>query len=91
MWESVNRGEIANIFPYQEEADAMFNTSLIYEISVLKKYALPQLEAIDNRSIEFAEAKRIREFLKYFEDIPDDVVPTNSLIREFIGGGDFKY
>ncbi len=91
MWNSVNRGEMQNIFPYQEEADAMFNTSLIYEISVLKKYALPQLEAIDNRSIEFAEAKRIREFLKYFEDIPDEVVPKNSLLREFIGGGDFKY
>lgn len=91
MWNSVNNGEVKNIFPYQEEADAMFNTSLIYEISVLKKYALPQLEAIDNRSIEFAEAKRIREFLKYFEDIPDEVVPKNSLLREFIGGGDFEY
>ena len=91
MWDSVNRGELKNIFPFQEEADAMFNTSLIYEICVLKKYALPQLEAIDNRSIEFSEAKRIREFLKYFEDIPDDLVPTNSLLREFIGGGDFKY
>ena len=91
MWDSVNRGELKNIFPFQEEADAMFNTSLIYEICVLKKYALPQLEALDNRSIEFLEAKRIREFLKYFEDIPDDLVPTNSLLREFIGGGDFKY
>lgn len=91
MWDSVNRGELKNIFPFQEEADAMFNTSLIYEICVLKKYALPQLEAIDNRSIEFSEAKRIREFLKYFEDIPDELVPTNSLLREFIGGGDFKY
>ena len=91
MWNSVNRGELKNIFPFQEEADAMFNTSLIYEICVLKKYALPQLEAIDNRSIEFSEAKRIREFLKYFEDIPDNLVPTNSLLREFIGGGDFKY
>ena len=91
MWDSVNRGELKNIFPFQEEADAMFNTSLIYEICVLKKYALPQLEEIDNRSIEFSEAKRIREFLKYFEDIPDNLVPTNSLLREFIGGGDFKY
>lgn len=91
MWNSVNRGELKNIFPFQEEADAMFNTSLIYEICVLKKYALPQLEEIDNRSIEFSEAKRIREFLKYFEDIPDKLVPTNSLLREFIGGGDFKY
>ena len=91
MWDSVNRGELKNIFPFQEEADAMFNTSLIYEICVLKKYALPQLEEIDNRSIEFSEAKRIREFLKYFEDIPDELVPTNSLLREFIGGGDFKY
>lgn len=91
MWDSVNRGELKNIFPFQEEADAMFNTSLIYEICVLKKYALPQLEEIDNRSIEFSEAKRIREFLKYFEDIPDKLVPTNSLLREFIGGGDFKY
>ncbi len=91
MWDSVNRGELINIFPYQEQSDAMFNTSLIYEINVLKKYALPQLEALDNRSIEYAEAKRIREFLKYFEDIPDELVPTNSLLREFIGGGDFKY
>ena len=91
MWDSVNNGERNNIFPYQEEADAMFNTSLIYEIAVLKKYALPQLEELDNRSPEFAEAKRIREFLKYFEDIPDEVVPTNSLLREFIGGGDFEY
>lgn len=88
-WASVNRGEENNIFPFQEEADSMFNTSLIYEISVLKKYAMPLLAAIDNTHPEYAEAKSLYEFLKYFEDISDEFVPKNSLLREFIGGSIF--
>ena len=90
MWNSVNRGEELHIFPFQDEADSMFNTSLIYELCVLKKYAIPQLEKIDNSYVEYAEAKRLAEFLKYFEDIDDKYVPENSLLREFIGGSIFK-
>ena len=89
-WDSVNRGEENNIYPYQEEADSMFNTSLIYEICVLKKYAMPLLQAIDNTHPEYSEAKSLYEFLKYFEDIGDEFVPKNSLLREFIGGSIFE-
>ena len=67
----------------------MFNTSLIYELCVLKKYAMPLLAEIDNTHPEYAEAKRLYEFLKYFEDIDDKYVPANSLLREFIGGSVF--
>ena len=69
----------------------MFNTSLIYEICVLKKYLMPLLEEIDNTHPEYAESKRLYEFLKYFEDIEDKYVPENSLLREFIGGSVFEY
>ena len=89
-WASVNRGEESNIFPFQEGADSMFNSSLIYEICVLKKYAMPLLAAIDNTQPEYAEAKILYEFLKYFEDISDEFVPKNSLLREFIGGSIFE-
>lgn len=88
-WASVNRGEENNIFPFQEEADSMFNSSLIYEICVLKKYAMPLLKEIDNTHPEYAEAKSLYGFLKYFEDIDDEFVPKNSLLREFIGGSVF--
>lgn len=91
MWDSVNRGEETHIFPFQDCADSMFNTSLIYELCVLKKYAIPQLEKIDNSNPEYSEAKRLYTFLKYFEDIEDDLVPKNSLLREFIGGSIFEY
>ena len=91
IWNSVNNGENQYIFPYQDEADSMFNTSLIYELCVLKKYALPLLEEIDNSYVEYAEAKRLCEFLKYFEDIEDKYVPENSILREFIGGSVFEY
>ena len=91
IWNSVNNGENQYIFPYQDEADSMFNTSLIYELCVLKKYALPMLEEIDNSYVEYAEAKRLCEFLKYFEDIEDKYVPENSILREFIGGSVFEY
>jgi len=90
MWPSVNRGEVKNIFKFQEEADVMFNSSLIYELSVLKKYALPLLKEIDRTSPLFSEAKRLVAMLSYFEDIPDDKVPTHSLLREFIGGSIFR-
>ena len=90
MWQSVGRGEAKNIFPYQEEADAMFNSSLIYELSVLKDYAMPLLREITNKEPEFSEAKRLYAMLQYFESIPEEYVPTHSLLREFIGGSIFE-
>lgn len=89
IWYSVNRGEEKYIFPYQEEADSMFNSSLIYELGVLKDYALPLLKEIDKSNPEFAEAKRIATLLSYFESIPEKDIPNTSLIREFIGNGIF--
>ncbi len=90
MWDSVNRGEKKNIFKYQEEADVMFNSSLIYELGVLKDYAVPLLKAIDNTNPEFSEAKRLYKMLRYFKPIPAKLVPNNSLLREFIGGSVFE-
>ena len=90
-WDSVNRGENRNIFPFQENCNVMFNSSLVYEISVLKKHALPLLEEITNKEPEYSEAKRLVEFLKYFEDIDEEFIPRNSLLREFIGGSIFEY
>lgn len=89
-WPSVNRGEDKNIFTFQEEADVMFNSSLIYELSVLKKYAIPLLQEIEITSPLYSEAKRIISMLSYFKDIPDEAVPSHSLLREFIGGSIFK-
>lgn len=89
MWDSVNRGEEKNIFPYQEEADNMFNSSLIYEIAVLKDYAVPLLKEINNTMPEYSEAKKLLSLLEYFESVPSEYVPTNSLLREFIGGSIF--
>ena len=88
-WASVNRGENKNIFPYQENCDVMFNSSLIYELSVLKKQALPFLQEITNAEPEYAEAKRLVEFLKYFEEVDEGLIPQNSLLREFVGGSIF--
>lgn len=90
-WSNVNKGEEKNIFPYQEEADSIFNTSLIYELGVLKRFAMPLLEEISNKETEYAEARRLINMLKYFKEIPEEYVPTNSLLKEFLGGGDFKY
>ena len=89
-WYSVNRGESKYIFPYQEEADTMFNSSLIYELSVLKDYAIPLLKEIDNSNPECAEATRLYNLLKYFNSIPEEYIPRTSLIREFIGGSAFN-
>lgn len=90
MWDSVRRGEEKNIFPFQEQADEMFNSALIYEMSVLKIYAMPQLLAIDENCQEYAEAKRLIKLLDYFLGMPADDVCNNSLVREFIGGSCFN-
>ena len=79
-----------NIFPYQEEADVMFNSSLSYELAVLKQYVEPLLFAVDKNSKEYLEAKRLLKFFDYFVGIGSECVPTNSLLREFIGGGCFQ-
>ena len=89
MWPSVRRGEERNIFPYQEEADVMFNSALIYELAVLKIYVEPLLFGISPDVPEYQEAKRLLKFLDYFVGIGSENVPTNSLLREFIGGGCF--
>ncbi len=90
MWDSVRRGEEKNIFPYQEEADVMFNSALIYELAVLKPYVEAQLFAIDRDCPEYIEAKRLLKFLDYFVGIGSENIPANSLLREFVGGGCFK-
>ena len=90
-WNKVNEGEKKNIFPFQEEANFIFNTSLIYEIGALKPVVVPLLEEITNKESEYAEAQRLLKFLKYFEEIPKEYIPNNSLLKEFLGGGDFKY
>ena len=89
-WDNVNKGEAKNIFPFQEESDSIFNTSLIYELGALKEEAMPLLEQITNDQPEYAEARRLIEILRYFEPIPKELVPSNSLLKEFLGGGDFK-
>ncbi len=85
MWPSVRRGEERNIFPFQEDADIMFNSALIYELGVLKKYAEPLLSQITPEQAEFSEAKRLLKFLTFFENIEDDDIPLNSILREFTG------
>ena len=88
-WPSVRRGEEANIFPYQEEADAMFNSALVYELACLKVYAEPLLFGIDKSEPEYLEAKRLLKFLDYFISVPSEDIPHNSLLREFVGGSCF--
>ncbi len=89
MWDSVRRGEERYIFPFQERADVMFNSALIYELAVLKLYAEPLLFAIDKECPEYLEAKRLLKFLDYFLPLPSDFISQNSIIREFIGGSCF--
>jgi len=89
MWQSVRRGEENNIFPYQEDADVMFNSALLYELAVLKAYAEPILFGIEKDCAEYQEAKRLLKFLDYFVGIGSEYVPQNSILREFIGGGCF--
>lgn len=93
-WPSVRRGEELNIFPFQENADAIFNSALLYEIAVLKQQAVPILSQIPQTAEEFAEAKRLLKFLSYFNDVPQDIekeIPPTSILREFLGGSSFKY
>ena len=91
-WPSVRRGEEKNIFPYQEEADVMFNSALLYELSLLKKYAEPLLKKVPETEYVFSEAKRLLKFLSYFVDSDDeDEIPPTSIIREFLSGSSFHY
>ena len=90
MWPSVRRGEEENIFPYQDSADTVFNSALIYETALLKPYVQPLLFGVPRGSDEYLEAKRLLKFLDYFLPVPADDVPQTSLMREFVGGGIYK-
>lgn len=91
LWSSVRRGEERDIFPFQEEADLMFNSELIYELAVLRKYVEPLLKEVKRSSIHYAEAKRLLKFLKYFKVIRnDEIIPSTSILKEFIGGSCYR-
>ena len=90
-WPSVRAGENKWIFPYQENADVMLNTAMIYELAVLRTFVEPVLEMVREDSEEYAEAYRLRKFLRYFEPIKFDTLPPTSLLREFLGGSSFEY
>jgi uridine kinase len=91
MWKTVRKGEEKYIFPFQEEADTMFNSALIYELAVLKLFAEPLLIGIDNSDPEYIEAKRLVRFLNYFLPVPFlEDIPLTSIIREFIGGSSLR-
>jgi uridine kinase len=92
MWPSIRRGEEKNIFVFQEQADTMFNSTLVYELCILKKYALAELEKISENSPVYIETLRLKSFLNYFKDVDVEMVPENSILREFVGGSCFyKY
>ena len=90
-WPSVRAGEEKWIFPYQENADAMFNSALLFELAVLKDYVEPVLRKVPNRCPEYSEAHRLLRFLNYFVSVQDKELPTTSLLREFLGGSSFQY
>jgi uridine kinase len=90
-WPSVRAGEDKNIFPFQENADVMFNSALVYELAVLKKYAEPLLKSVPESQPEFSETSRLLKFLSYFKPIDDQEIPPTSVLREFLGGSSFKY
>ena len=90
-WPDVRRGEEKNIFPFQEEADVMFNSALPYELGVIKKYAEPILRNVSERTAEYAEARILLKFLSYFKEFPDGEIPPTSILREFLSGSSFKY
>ena len=90
-WPSVRAGENKWIFPFQENADAMFNTAMLFELAVIKSQAEPLLEAVPENCPEHAEAYRLLKFLRYIQPIPDTQIPPTSLLREFLGGSSFKY
>jgi uridine kinase len=91
MWPNVQKGERKHIFPYQDGADAAFNSALDYELSVLKVYAEPLLRSVKPTMEEYAEASRLLSFLENFAPIPPQYVPGQSILREFIGESEFKY
>ena len=90
-WPSVRKGENRWIFPYQENADAMFNSAMLFELAVIKRQAEPLLEQVPENREEYAEAYRLRKFLRYIRPIPEDEIPPTSLLREFLGGSSFEY
>ena len=90
-WPSVRAGENKWIFPYQENADAMFNSAMLFELAVIKQQAMPILEQVPENCVEYAEAYRLRKFLGYISPIPEDQIPPTSLLREFLGGSSFEY
>ena len=90
-WPSVRRGEDKWIMPFHENADAMFNSSLLFELSVMKNYALPILQQVPSNAPEYAEASRLMKFLSYFEPLDEKDIPSTSLLREFLGGSSFHY
>ena len=90
-WASVRRGENRWIFPFQENADAMFNTAMLFELAVIKRQAEPLLEQVTENCEEYAEAYRLLKFLRYIKPIPEDQIPPTSLLREFLGGSSFEY
>ena len=90
-WPSVRNGENRWIFPFQENADAMFNSAMLFELAVIKSQAEPLLEQVPENCVEHAEAYRLRKFLRYIRPIPEDQIPPTSLLREFLGGSSFEY
>ena len=90
MWPSVRRGEEENIFPYQESADAFFNSATVYELAALKQFAEPLLYSIGKEEPEYYEAKRLLKFLEYYLGVNTESLPNNSIVREFVGGSCFK-
>lgn len=90
-WQSVRRGEDKYIFPYQEEADVMFNSALLFELGVLKRHAEPLLKDVFEIEPEYSEALRLLKFLSYFKPVPEDEIPPTSILREFLTGSSFKY
>lgn len=90
-WPSVRAGETKWVFPYQENADVMFNTAMLYELAVIQEQAAPLLEQVPENCVEYSEAYRLRKFLSYIPPIPSRALPPTSLVREFLGGSSFRY
>jgi len=90
-WDSIQRGEKKYVFKFQEESDAMFNSALVYELGVLKKYAIPALKKVSAQSEQYASAQRLINFLEFFRTVPENIIPANSIMREFISGSTFDY
>jgi uridine kinase len=90
-WMSVRKGENRWIFPFQENADAVFNSAMLFELAVIKQQAIPLLEQVPENCDEYAEAYRLLKFLRYIRPIPEDQIPSTSLLREFLGGSSFEY